>query len=1522
MASKVNMRFVMILGVALSLALAGVVVTAYFAVKKTGEQNVALGDEAAAKGEWERAAQMYANAVAKNSENVEWINKWIGAMEKTTPDTPQKYREAYENQYLLGLRGLASADRANAASVCRYLEEELRIRLLPGSGGLQTWESMNARVEQQIRFFRGDDDGLKKLRRYRGLARMETVALKSDPAERDIADAEEDLRAALSVEPNDETAVLGLARLSLVRAAMHQRRNERTEMAHETRSARETLDRHVAAHPPAPGARLALLQLDLRESAESAPAGTTDVTLIRQRRAQVQQLVDAVLAERPERLNLGALETAARLATIALDSGNATADMMMTQVLQGRPNDPQVLLTWAALDMARGNHDRALTRLQQIVDLQDLPLSLAGRILHDFRGRAVALQANVIFEAWERATDSADKQKQIERMDATRAQLARFAADGDSIVQSVDARREYMAGRLDSARRLLADYNERTGASDPAAVHILGDILATQGNMGAARRMYERSLELNPRNVRAMRQLAAIAAGEQDFGAASRYLTSAVALMPDDQGLAAALADFKQRDEGEKSTDPVVRILHEVRTLSTGVAADRPAAMAKLRTGLATYPSDLRLHFAVIGALAVENEKEPMHEAVRAALVHHPDNPRLRQMDRVLSDPDPVASQLQMIAEADAPEHRKALARATVFQRAGRAAEAAAEVDRAASLAPDDAEVFEARFSRALAATDETRLRELVEQAESKNLDGARGAIARARRDLALISRSKDAAEQRASLESVATTLRATLAQDRLNFAVWRMLGAVQVELGHEQAAVESLARAFEIRPTDPTTATMYIGSLMEMRSYDRGLEVARRMEPLLSGEPRFDEALIQLESFAPGGDRTKAIAARRQIAQRQPTNAGNLQALALLLINSDRSAEAVPVIESLRALNPRAAVATEARLLGRNRAGDAVALYRRFIESLPAQDRSIGDYVGAARFMQEIGRIDDAVAILREGVALQSPDIREIDRSIADLLFAAGRFEEASRFYGELLRAGIADAGDAILLRAVECELQRGRFDAADEMLTAAAQRLGSNTTFLILQAQAAAGKKEADRARRLLDRAVAASPETALVYLKRAEFASADPARARDVEADLEQVLRLEPSNIAARRMLATHYFRTSRTDLGVDQMRRAMAGNPDDESIRLQLIDVLQALGRSSEALDIAEDSLKRFTNDNSWRIRTAQLCARYNRWERAAAILGEMWDREQTPELADHLAFALTNGANPDMNRAIQVLSHPAIQTEETPRLLLSRARVYALAKRPEPAMTDILAAWAKTNPESAGEVGVFFKMLGEALPEPKDQLAAIGRIERRARMAGWGRYFSSAVRMLVPDTRSQGESDLRMMAESGEGDTRLRVAVWRAIGTIEYQNKRFEEALTAFRRGLSLDPEDAEMNNNVAFTLGVDLKRPTEALPFAEKAAEMAPAASMILDTLGAIYQSLGRHQDAAPILERALNYGTTPAERVPAALHLAAARKALGDRPGARQLLIEAERMIDASAAMRSLYDDKLKDLRRSLDSE
>lgn len=1531
MASKVNMRFIVILGAALALALVGVVVTAYFAVKKTGEQNVELGDEAAARGEWDKAVQMYSKAVAKNNENVEWISKWIGAMEKTTPGSPQEYREAYHSQYMLALRALATADASNPDSVARVLEEQYRWSMV-FSGGLQTWESMHAAAEEQIRFFRGDDAGRDRLRAYRGLAQVEIVSIKSDPSEAELKSATDDLEAVLRQEPSNTRAIMGLTRIGLVRANLHTRRNEPDEARAEREAVRAMLEKFVTEHPPAPPARLALLQVDLIKDSETAERGTTFVSMLRNRRTQVQQLIDSVMGERPEKLEVGTIAQIAQYASAALDEGGNAADMMFTHALQGRPNDPQVLSSWALMDINRGELERALDRLQKIVDLPDQPLSLAGRVLQEFRGRAVGLQANVIFDAWASTTDVAERERYKARLDDVRNRLTQFVPEGDPQLMSVDGRREYMAGDMAGARRLLGEYVERTAASDAASVHLLGDLLASQQDFGAAKKMYERALELNPRNLRVMRSLAVIAAGELDYAAAVRYLTSAVALAPQDTALAGALAEMKEREAGEKTTDPVMKIVNEARTMSTGVTADWPAATAKLRDGLRQYPTDLRLHLALVNSLVVQNDKEGAVQAVRAALTHHPENARLKAMDRNLNDPDPLTSQLEAIAQTDAPAHRQALARAIAYARAGRVDDYNAELDKAIQLSPEDPEVFEARFGRALAAKDRGQIDDLCRTAEQKNLDNARGAICRARRDLAFIADQTNPEQRRRDLEAVATTIRGTLAQDRLNFGLWRMLGQIQLELAQAipgqvdpkmvQAASESLARAFEIRPTDPTTANLYIVSLIELRAYDRGLEVARRLEPTLSTDPEFVEWLIRLETAAPGGDREKAIRARKQIAARSPENLSNLQSLVSLLTTQGRFEEAAASITALRALNPRAATAAEARLLARQgRTEDAVRQYRAFIEATPEAERQLGDYVAAAQFMFENNRVDDAVAILRQGAPTQNPAVREIDRSIADLLFNAGRMDEAAKAYGELLRAGIADSTNSILKRAIEANIQVGRYEVADELLASAPQATG-DATLLILQAQVAAGKKEADRARRLLDQAVTAAPESALVYIKRAEFTSQDPSRARDVEADLEQALRLDPANMSARRMLATHYFRTSRAEQGVEQMRRAMAGNPGDEKIRLELIDVLQALGRAPEALDVMEDSLKRFPGDTAWRVRAAQLFTRHQRWERAAAVVGELWQLSPNAEIAENYAFVLTGGPNPDMNRAVQVLSTPELKIDDNPRLLLTRARVFARGNKPDQAMNDILAAWAKTNQADSQAVAMFYLMLEGALPQAKDQLTVISRLERRERLTGWAQLYAAGVRLRVPETAAQGESELRAMAEADTGEPRLRLAIWRAIGGIEYQNKRFEEALKAFRRGLTFDPADPELNNNVAYTLGVDLKRPSEALPFAEKAAEAAPSSSMILDTLGAIYQALGRHDAAAPILEKALNYGTSPAERVPAALHLAQSRRHSGDRVGARQLADEAGRMIEAAPALRTLYDDKLKELRRLLDSE
>jgi Zn-dependent protease with chaperone function len=99
-------------------------------------------------------------------------------------------------------------------------------------------------------------------------------------------------------------------------------------------------------------------------------------------------------------------------------------------------------------------------------------------------------------------------------------------------------------------------------------------------------------------------------------------------------------------------------------------------------------------------------------------------------------------------------------------------------------------------------------------------------------------------------------------------------------------------------------------------------------------------------------------------------------------------------------------------------------------------------------------------------------------------------------------------------------------------------------------------------------------------------------------------------------------------------------------------------------------------------------------------------------------------------------------------------------------------------------------------------------------------------------------------------------------VWpQLLGDLQYSRKKYAEAVLAYQKSLLLNPDNAEVLNNLAWLLLTaddhDIRNPKNALRFAERAMIEQPAPH-ILDTLAQAYWVNGRIEQAEMIEKRAL----------------------------------------------------------------
>lgn len=152
-------------------------------------------------------------------------------------------------------------------------------------------------------------------------------------------------------------------------------------------------------------------------------------------------------------------------------------------------------------------------------------------------------------------------------------------------------------------------------------------------------------------------------------------------------------------------------------------------------------------------------------------------------------------------------------------------------------------------------------------------------------------------------------------------------------------------------------------------------------------------------------------------------------------------------------------------------------------------------------------------------------------------------------------------------------------------------------------------------------------------------------------------------------------------------------------------------------------------------------------------------------------------------------------------------------------------------------------------------------------------------------------------DVRQSAQMAteEGDSEAAEA-WLVAGNVAIAAKQPTEAISAWEKSLSLNPDQPLTINNIAYILSEELGEHERALPMAKAAAEKSPRNPQILDTLGTIELALGNNEAAAQVLAESVRRGAAAATQVRYALALVR----LGDLDQARLVLSAAKARDDA----------------------
>jgi Tfp pilus assembly protein PilF len=174
----------------------------------------------------------------------------------------------------------------------------------------------------------------------------------------------------------------------------------------------------------------------------------------------------------------------------------------------------------------------------------------------------------------------------------------------------------------------------------------------------------------------------------------------------------------------------------------------------------------------------------------------------------------------------------------------------------------------------------------------------------------------------------------------------------------------------------------------------------------------------------------------------------------------------------------------------------------------------------------------------------------------------------------------------------------------------------------------------------------------------------------------------------------------------------------------------------------------------------------------------------------------------------------------------------------------------------------------------------------------------------ALTMLLAAEARQARGDTTGTRAALEKATAIDPSIGAAqlqLATIYDSAGEHDKAIERYRIVVKMQPNNVLALNNLAFALGVRKNAPVEALPFAERAAALAPQDANVLDTLGWLKHLNGDSRVAAKLLADAALRAPTVGE---IRLHQAFVSAAIGDLAAAQAALAQGLRL-DPSLAKR-----------------
>ncbi len=1097
-------------------------------------------------------------------------------------------------------------------------------------------------------------------------------------------------------------------------------------------------------------------------------------------------------------------------------------------------------------------------------------------------------------------------------------------------------------GRIVEATQVAEQLDKSLGRTrDPEVKALLADLYAAQGQNGAAADALREAITLAPRSVNLYVALGKIYLRQGNYDMALR------SVQPDNFPMVAKelAADRdaslvrsecyrrlnrapeveKERQFLEKSLDTPNARLRNAQMLA--VQEKWPEAEKQVRDVIKDDPNNPGGY----GLLAqIYMSKKPPDEsaarsAIDAGLKVNPDDRSLKILSITADSTQSAEVREKKMLEFINSEPNALVRAVSLFQywisrdplTEDAIKQAKTALDEAYKIDPKSPYVIEQEFKFAVRRKDWATAENFCAEDAKLNSDGTRGRIIRARLAMA-----------KGDVPKAIEFYREGLNEYPSNSIAWTLLaGAYLMNNQRAEAQTALQGHALKLDPANGEANRMMAAILLE-----QGDKKAAKpfLDAAIKALPSDIFVREQLQMLEEENDPATGIVSREKVRAAEPDNLANLLSLATLYAKTKQADKADECLKRVIELNKstKGADAKEdprivndvARLYGIDleRPDEGEKLLQDLLKRTAKKEEKAAIASMLAQYYQKLDSLENAERFYLLSANL-SPTAA-VTASVGEFYARMNRPAEALDWFQKARDLAKDDKSliQTIRQRIIQASIMLRDRKRAEQEIDAYIRDFPGDEQGPLFKGLFYLQVGDVGLAEKAFQQQLEQKSDSAVALWQTGQIHMMRQRWARAIEA-LQKAKAFRPTgfNYEHRIALAKALIGAGRFDEGVAELQSILQESPDTTSASIALMDQYMRATppRLSDAETLAVTNMRRYPDDYRWPQYLGQIGLKQKDTRKAIEGFARAVDSSHfatTPVL--QLLSVLENTQKFDDVVDFVQNKLPESRRRRLPMAEAILGKAYAAKEMPDESAKHFDAALIMARDDFEA-----YRYIAQTMAKALGNEKAIALAEKRlAADKAAGRSTSESLKLLMQLDFQADKNDeaIRIGDQIIDGADRDDDLLFGLMAQAIVLTKigKFDDAQKKYESALKLDPGNPVALNNLAFVLVDSVKKPQEALPYAERAEGIAPRDPNTLDTLGWVLAEMGRLADAEGTLLQAL---VNDANNVPANYHLGVVYQRMGNKDDAKQRFEAAVREGQKSGetTYRGLAEKALKEL-------